>query len=454
MFLRTQDLMEEFGDVVGFYVRDRPVVILSDFEDIKQVYKTDEAALRPPSMLNHFNRCADKDGNNAKGILFSSGEEWREQRRFALKNLRDFGFGKSSMEDMIKGEAHKLIEDLKKDLGLPTILDYKLNVAILNSLWVMLVGEELNPENASHRAAMESLNNLVKQRDSLSSLAQIFPFLIKMFPMHYLKDAINTNDEIKKVIAPLREYHRQTIDVTHPRDFLDVHIAAQLASSPNSSFHGTDGEKNEEIALVDLFVAGAETTSTTINWGILYLIHHPDIQEKIYQEMDALLHGCREPCLEDERHLPFLNATLLEIHRSASIVYGGVPHFTKTDITVQGYTIPKGTVLFANILKVMHNPAVFKDPEVFNPSRFLDADGKVQAHPHLIPFLTGKRFCLGQSLAEKSLYVFMSQLLYKFKFSAVPGESLPDYSTKSRINTCQSIIRFAPEYKIIIEERK
>ncbi len=60
----------------------------------------------------------------------------------------------------------------------------------------------------------------------------------------------------------------------------------------------------------------------------------------------------------------------------------------------------------------MHNPAVFKDPEVFNPSRFLDADGKVQAHPHLIPFLTGKRFCLG--LNSKVIYKSRSKMCVCF----------------------------------------
>eukprot|EP00088_Acartia_fossae_P059682 TRINITY_DN7109_c0_g1_i5.p1 TRINITY_DN7109_c0_g1~~TRINITY_DN7109_c0_g1_i5.p1 ORF type:complete len:105 (-),score=20.58 TRINITY_DN7109_c0_g1_i5:103-417(-) len=101
----------------------------------------------------------------------------------------------------------------------------------------------------------------------------------------------------------------------------------------------------------------------------------------------------------------------------------------------------------------MHNPAVFKDPTVFNPDRFLDADGNVKSHPHVIPFLTGKRTCLGSSLAEKELYVFMSQLFYRFSFKAVPDKPLPSYSIHSRCETSRTIIRFPPTYELIIEER-
>ena len=56
----------------------------------------------------------------------------------------------------------------------------------------------------------------------------------------------------------------------------------------------------------------------------------------------------------------------------------------------------------------MHNPAVFKDPEVFNPERFIDAEGKVKSHPHLIPFLTGKRLCLAFKLSEEYDYTHLN----------------------------------------------
>ena len=76
------------------------------------------------------------------GIMFSSGKEWQEQRRFTLKNLRDFGFGKNSMETLILEEIEKCLEILSLEVGKPTQLNLKLNIAILNALWKLLTGEK------------------------------------------------------------------------------------------------------------------------------------------------------------------------------------------------------------------------------------------------------------------------------------------------------------------------
>ena len=75
--------------------------------------------------------------------MFANGKEWQEQRRFTLKNLRDLGFGKTSMESLIQEEIEKCIEMLKHDAGKPTKLNLKLNIAIINALWKLLTGEKV-----------------------------------------------------------------------------------------------------------------------------------------------------------------------------------------------------------------------------------------------------------------------------------------------------------------------
>ena len=75
--------------------------------------------------------------------MFANGKEWQEQRRFTLRNLRDLGFGKTSMESLIQEEIEKCIELLRKEVGKPTQLDLKLNIAIINALWKLLTGEKV-----------------------------------------------------------------------------------------------------------------------------------------------------------------------------------------------------------------------------------------------------------------------------------------------------------------------
>nr|QTW43683.1 CYP3075/3034-out [Eurytemora affinis] len=453
LYLRVNGLIEEYGKICGFYLGSRSIVILSDLEMIKKVYKTEEASQRPKNAAGSL-RFGKPDGSDVKGILFSSGPAWREQRRFALKNLKDFGFGKSSMEEMIQHEALKLCTHLHKTSGQPTQLDSYLNISIVNALWKILVGEELDVENPRHLETINIINKLVRSSGGVNHpLAQIFPPLIKMFPKFFLKDVTDVIKTVRGITTPLLDQHKQSFDQHHLRDFADVHIQAQLDAQPGSSFHGEQGAQNLEINLLDLMIAGSETTSTTITWGILYLLHHPDIQERLHEELDSVVGRDRIPTLQDEAKLPYMSATLHEIQRSSSIVHIGVPHRTDVDIELDSFVIPAGSTIFANIMQVMHNPEVFQDPLIFNPSRFLDESGKFQPNPNVIPFLVGKRICLGSSLAEKELFLFFSLLLQTFSFHPVPGEKLPSYSTKSTVYTSNSIIRFCPHYSLIVKPR-
>lgn len=75
------------------------------------------------------------------GLINSDGEEWMEQRRFTLRTLRDFGFGKKCMEAMIMDEVTEVIDRLKKHSGKPVSVNRMFSLAILNSLWTILTSE-------------------------------------------------------------------------------------------------------------------------------------------------------------------------------------------------------------------------------------------------------------------------------------------------------------------------
>jgi len=91
------------------------------------------------------------------GILQATGEVWTEQRRFAIKTLRDFGFGRASMEDMILEEAKELCDWLKKQKGEPVELNRRFSLAVVNSLWRILTGERHEHDD---KALLEILDNL------------------------------------------------------------------------------------------------------------------------------------------------------------------------------------------------------------------------------------------------------------------------------------------------------
>jgi hypothetical protein len=146
------------------------------------------------------------------------------------------------------------------------------------------------------------------------------------------------------------------------------------------------------VVISDLFIAGSETTSSTLRWAFLFMILYPDFQKKVQAEIDDVI-GCeRDPMSADRTKMPYTHAVLMEIQRVGSIVPFGVPHGnTSQDVQFEGYNIPRQTIVACNIWAVHHDATYWPYPESFNPKNFLDEKGNVIHRERLIPFLIGKR---------------------------------------------------------------
>lgn len=99
--------------------------------------------------------------------------------------------------------------------------------------------------------------------------------------------------------------------------------------------------------------------------------------------------------------------------------------------TVGDFTFNKGTLVIPQISVALFDPANFSDPQKFDPGRFLEADGKtMKKNDGLLPFSIGKRQCLGESLARVELFMIFANLMHKFRFSVVDGQSKPSLVRK------------------------
>ena len=147
----------------------------------------------------------------------------------------------------------------------------------------------------------------------------------------------------------------------------------------------------------------------------------------------------------------FTNAVLHESLRLSCVVYNSLLHRTTSEIPIGGYTIPKGAIVIPSLMNVMLNPKHFSNPPEFNPERFLDSNNEFHPDEHVIPFALGKRYCLGQSLAEKSLFLFLTGLLTKFDINPMPNQTLPSYHM---IDTpVATIVRAPPKFDLIFTNR-
>jgi cytochrome P450 family 2 subfamily J len=158
----------------------------------------------------------------------------------------------------------------------------------------------------------------------------------------------------------------------------------------------------------------------------------------------------RFPSLSDKDDMPYTSAVLLETLRVGSLAYLAIPHQALEEIKIGQYTIPKGSTVISSLYNAMQDEKYFKNPEIFNPSRFIDENGKFVHDEHVIPFGLGKRYCLGQSLAEKEFFIFFTGLLQQFEVSSAPGTTLPSYID---IFPEEALVRSPPNYQVILKKR-
>ncbi|XP_076736163.1 cytochrome P450 2J2 isoform X2 [Maylandia zebra] len=243
------------------------------------------------------------------------------------------------------------------------------------------------------------------------------PWLVKWLPGPHQKILTLTKHVTDFIKTKIRE-HIENFNPASPRDYIDAFLTEMGEEGSDSVFD----HSSLSACTMDLFIAGSETTTTTLHWGLLYMIFYPDIQERVQAEIDAVIGSSRQPSMADRENMPYTDAVIHEIQRVGNIIPLNLAHSAIKDTTIDKYTIPKGTIILASLDSVLHDESMWETPHSFNPEHFLDQDGKFRKREAFLPFSAGKRVCIGEQLARMELFLFFASLLQRFSFSAPAGE--------------------------------
>ena len=327
-----------------------------------------------------------------KGLGSASGELWREQRHFTLTTLRNFGVGKRSFEDSIAEEAASLTKEIELLNGKAFDPRLLFTNATANVICSVVFGKRYEYSDSIFRRLLDILDEN-NQFVGGAALLFVFPILKYLQPSKYRALKNNISDLLAFVTGIIND-HKEGRDVNDLNDYIDVYLD-EIEQSKNA--HRKSGVLNDVTlasTIISLFVAGADTSSTSLRWAVLYMMIHPEVQDRIHEEIDSIVGRNRLPKLVDKQELPYTWATILEIQRIASIAPLGVVHYSGIDTTLGDYSIPKGSMVISNLWAIHHNPEIWQNPEEFNPGRFLDADGQLREKGELIPFSTGKKYII------------------------------------------------------------
>ncbi|XP_050162526.1 cytochrome P450 2J2-like [Myiozetetes cayanensis] len=411
----VQKANEIYGDIFGMSMGSNRFVIVNGMRLVKEVLvnQGEDFLERPEMPTEIFSKI---------GLINSSGHLWKAQRRFTLTTLRNFGLGKRSVEERIQEECRFLVDAIKDEQGNPFDPQFTLTNAVSNVICSLTLGNRFDYHDKDFRNLLKLLHEMIILQGDITAQVQpcttLFPSIMKFLPGAH-QTIFKNSKFLKSYMEEQINKHKEDWNPSESRDYIDSYLQEIAKDKGSDTFR----EEHLIMCLLDLMFAGTETTSSTLRWALLFMALHPEIQARVQAEIDAVIGQARQPVLEDRNNMPYTNAVIHEVQRKANIVPFNVPRMAVKDTTLDGFFIPKGTIVMTNITSVMFDKNEWETPDTFNPGHFLK-DGKFWKREYFLAFSVGKRACLGEVLARSELFLFFTSLLQKFTFQAPPDTTL------------------------------
>ncbi|XP_063793863.1 cytochrome P450 2G1-like isoform X2 [Pseudophryne corroboree] len=328
-------LREKYGDVFVIYLGSRPIVIVTGYKLVKEIYldSGDDFINRgiipcwQPFYKDH-------------GLVFTRNvERWRELRRFSMSILRDFGFGKRSAEERIQEEASWLVEELKKTQE--SFFDpwHCVSKAIGNIIFSIMFGNHHEYEDKDMDNVLSYINEtFLIICSSWGQMYDTLPWLMRYIPgrHHKIKHLLK---KLSHFVETRVQINLKTLDPNNPRDYVDAFLIKldKEKANPDSEFN----MKNLLACTLQIFFAGVDTVNTTLIYSLLILLKYPDVLAKVHDEIDHVIGRLRSPTVQDRNNMPYTEAVIHEMQRFTELAPLGFPRATTKEVKINGYTLPK-----------------------------------------------------------------------------------------------------------------
>ncbi|ETW76399.1 cytochrome P450 monooxygenase 15 [Heterobasidion irregulare TC 32-1] len=420
---------KRYGDIMSLEVFGETIVVINSMEIARNLLEkrgaiySDRPAITAYEVMkyDHFI------------TVTRYGRYWKNCRKITDHVLRQ-----SAAMAYRSMQTQKVAEFLAKLVYTPDQVLYHIKHLSASVVMSFTYGLEIADFNDRYVALAETTN--IRGTASIlpgATHLNTFPFL-KHLPtwlpgMSFKKKALIAAEEVQEAInAPfdfaVSEFQKGTAESSF------VLRSLELSSETDDTEISDEVIKNTATGI---YLAGADTTISILSTFFLVLALHPEIQTRAQAEIDTVVGRERLPEFEDRPRMPYIDAICRELLRWKMVTPLALPHATTEDDIYEGYFIPKVTyripcsftLVRHHSRSILHDPAVYPDPDTFRPERFLAPDGSLVEDPNLISaFGFGRRICPGRFFADASIWTVVSSVLSSFtvrKATDARGNEIP-----------------------------
>ncbi|XP_061178421.1 steroid 17-alpha-hydroxylase/17,20 lyase-like isoform X1 [Saccostrea echinata] len=414
----TLELSKKYGPVFRLSFGPIPFVFLNNYDVVMEamVKKKADFAGRPASTTFSLVTEGNKDI-----AMATYSPMWKYHRRVAMKALRNYLQG-DLLEKLTQDNMTKVMNMMAAEKG-PFEPIPHLNNIVFYQLYTLCFGEKKDIGDPDVEFLLKE-KDLVNKNIENGLREDIFPFLKDVCPSKRYQVIEEAMERVLTFLYKNLEKHKETFDPDNIRDLTDhlllARSEAEQAGNEESIQNLTDTYLVQTVS--DIFFAGVDTTRLTIEWFLCFMSALPEIQAKCHKEIEENI-GSRCPTITDRQILPYTEACIYETMRAGVIAGVGLPHTTICDTQVGGYDIPKDTIVIINHYALHQDPTYWKNPEKFDPMRYLNENGKLDPSKleSWLPFSAGRRVCLGESIAKPEIMMMCVHLLQRFNITLPEG---------------------------------
>ncbi|KAH7692711.1 Cytochrome P450 E-class group I protein, partial [Dioscorea alata] len=409
-FLR--DLHARLGPIVTLRIGSHRTIFIADRHLAHEALVTHGAVFADRPTAQPAIRVLNSNQHNISSDSY--GPLWRLLRRNLISEIlhpsrvKLFSDGRQWVLNILTG---KIRASAEANNGI--VLDFKENLqfSMFCLLVLMCFGEKLDEK--AIRDIETAQRNILLYLSKLS----VFAFVPRISKLIYRKrwnTAIDFRQKQRDIIIPLirtREKHKEK--------------------------QNKEGGADEKESSSEFLNAGTDTAATSLEWIMANLVKHPEIQAKLFDEIQGVVGSEAEEVKEEELQImPYLKAVVLGLRRHPPGHFL-MPHTVTEDVMLNGYVIPKGASVNFMVAQMGRDEKVWEKPMEFRPERFMkggegegvDITGNKEIK--IMPFGVGRRICPGLTLAMLHLEYFLANLIKEFEWKAIDGKEIDLNQEKS-----------------------
>ncbi|KAJ3704153.1 hypothetical protein LUZ61_007858 [Rhynchospora tenuis] len=417
------NLSKVYGPLIYLRFGSVNVVVASSCNVAFQFLKTHDANFsnRPP------NSGAEHIAYNYQDMVFAPyGSRWRAMRKMCTIHL----FSAKALDDLWpirQAEVMSMVKEvyLQGKKGKVVDVSHVINVCSMDALSKALVGWKVCGE-AKEASEFKSMVVELMQLAGVFNVGDFVKGLAWIDPQGVVRKMKKLHKRFDKFFDSLIEARRTRNNKGEGRDLLSVLLNFQGEGSDFEEGKLTD--INIKALMLNLFTAGTDTASSTVEWALAELICHPDILKKAQEELDSVVGRHQFVKEQDLQNLPLFQAIIKEVFRLHPATPLSIPRVAENECKINGYHVPKNATLLVNLWAISKDPAIWKNPMRFDPDRFLPGGSHAHAHVkgnnfELIPFGAGRRKCAGMRLGLRMVQIMTATLIHGFDWVLPDGQT-------------------------------